>query len=326
MTKREIRLNIGVLLVGALFMAGVFGFAGAGAQPFDTFHEMTRILLGDGDCEFSTGAGSPEGVVTGDVCDLFVRTDGGAATTLYIKESGSGNTGWTPTGGAAVTGTGTAGTMTRWQSLGVIEDASMTDADVVTGSTVDTFTNKTFDAEATGNTLTLIDTFNLPVGVCDGPSTTSSQWSFPSGAGAANTACEVGTNTVFMTIDYTDAGTRQAQNLFELPDDFTGTVDAEIVWFSPSTTGSVVWQLATICAGEGDSVDQVFNAASTVTDAAQGVTNTMNEATIANLTVTGCTASEVLFLQLLRDPADGSDDLGDVARLVGLHIDIRRAQ
>jgi hypothetical protein len=25
---------------------------------------------------------------------LFLRTDGGAATTLYVKETGSGNTGW----------------------------------------------------------------------------------------------------------------------------------------------------------------------------------------------------------------------------------------
>jgi hypothetical protein len=40
------------------------------------------------------GAGSPEGVVTAPVSSVFVRTDGGAVTTLYIKESGAGNTGW----------------------------------------------------------------------------------------------------------------------------------------------------------------------------------------------------------------------------------------
>lgn len=43
-----------------------------------------------------TGTGSPEGVVTGAVGDLFLRTDGGAFTTLYVKESGAGNTGWVP--------------------------------------------------------------------------------------------------------------------------------------------------------------------------------------------------------------------------------------
>lgn len=40
------------------------------------------------------GSGSPEGAITATVGTLWLRTDGGAGTTLYIKESGSGNTGW----------------------------------------------------------------------------------------------------------------------------------------------------------------------------------------------------------------------------------------
>lgn len=40
------------------------------------------------------GSGSPEGVVTGSVGQLYLRTNGGASTTLYVKESGTGNTGW----------------------------------------------------------------------------------------------------------------------------------------------------------------------------------------------------------------------------------------
>jgi hypothetical protein len=40
------------------------------------------------------GAGSPEGVVTAPVGAIYSRTDGGASTTLYVKESGAGNTGW----------------------------------------------------------------------------------------------------------------------------------------------------------------------------------------------------------------------------------------
>jgi len=38
--------------------------------------------------------GSPEGVITAPVGKLFLRTDGGLSTTLYVKESGTGNTGW----------------------------------------------------------------------------------------------------------------------------------------------------------------------------------------------------------------------------------------
>ncbi len=41
-----------------------------------------------------SGSGTPEGSVTASVGTLFTRTDGGAGTTLYVKESGTGNTGW----------------------------------------------------------------------------------------------------------------------------------------------------------------------------------------------------------------------------------------
>ena len=41
-----------------------------------------------------SGAGTPEGVVTANVGSLFMRTDGGAGTSLYVKQSGTGNTGW----------------------------------------------------------------------------------------------------------------------------------------------------------------------------------------------------------------------------------------
>lgn len=41
------------------------------------------------------GTGTPEGVVTAGVGSIFLRTDGGAGTTLYVKQSGTGNTGWT---------------------------------------------------------------------------------------------------------------------------------------------------------------------------------------------------------------------------------------
>ena len=41
------------------------------------------------------GKGSPEGVVTANRGSTFRRTDGGAGTCFYVKESGDGtNTGW----------------------------------------------------------------------------------------------------------------------------------------------------------------------------------------------------------------------------------------
>lgn len=44
---------------------------------------------------FKTGTGSPEAAVAAQIGSLYLRQDGGANTTLYVKESGAGtNTGW----------------------------------------------------------------------------------------------------------------------------------------------------------------------------------------------------------------------------------------
>ena len=40
------------------------------------------------------GSGSPEGVVTAPIGAIYSRTDGGAGTSFYVKESGVGDTGW----------------------------------------------------------------------------------------------------------------------------------------------------------------------------------------------------------------------------------------
>lgn len=50
--------------------------------------------IGTSGQQISGGAGSPEGVVTGNVGDVWFRTDGGTASVLWTKVSGSGNTGW----------------------------------------------------------------------------------------------------------------------------------------------------------------------------------------------------------------------------------------
>lgn len=44
--------------------------------------------------QWRAGSGSPEGSVTAPIGSIYSRTDGGASTSLYVKESGTGNTGW----------------------------------------------------------------------------------------------------------------------------------------------------------------------------------------------------------------------------------------
>lgn len=47
-----------------------------------------------GNVSITGGLGDPEGVVVASAGSLFLRNNGGAGTTLYVKESGSGSTGW----------------------------------------------------------------------------------------------------------------------------------------------------------------------------------------------------------------------------------------
>jgi len=46
------------------------------------------------DAQVRSGTGTPEGSATAPVGSIFLRTDGGSGTSFYVKESGTGNTGW----------------------------------------------------------------------------------------------------------------------------------------------------------------------------------------------------------------------------------------
>lgn len=82
-----------------IFQTPDAGASGTAVQSYTTKVTIER----DGDMTVSgnitssnirSGTGTPEGAVTAPVGTLFLRTDGGAGSTLYVKESGSGNTGW----------------------------------------------------------------------------------------------------------------------------------------------------------------------------------------------------------------------------------------
>ena len=63
--------------------SGQITAGGGGTRYFTT----PTVFLGSGN-------GSPEGSIAAPIGSLWTRLDGGAGTTLYVKESGTGNTGW----------------------------------------------------------------------------------------------------------------------------------------------------------------------------------------------------------------------------------------
>lgn len=94
-----------------LFQTGFSGRAEIGLTGDDDFHfkvspngssyvealvlnKTTGALTIAGGAIIRAGTGTPEAVVTAPVGSIFLRTDGGAGTALYVKQSGAGNTGW----------------------------------------------------------------------------------------------------------------------------------------------------------------------------------------------------------------------------------------
>lgn len=74
---------------------------GAGGTLFSsdsdiTWYDDPDISSGSPTASLKVGSGSPEGVVSARVGSIYLRTNGGAGTCLYVKESGTGNTGWSP--------------------------------------------------------------------------------------------------------------------------------------------------------------------------------------------------------------------------------------
>lgn len=92
-TQTTIRTSGNGLLVGNSANGGVIlSVSEAGSVG------VTNIIVksaASSTVSISSGSGSPESVVTAPIGSLFLRTDGGASTTLYVKTTGSGNTGWT---------------------------------------------------------------------------------------------------------------------------------------------------------------------------------------------------------------------------------------
>jgi hypothetical protein len=168
-----------------------------------------------------------------------------------------------------------------------------------------------------------VDKLWLNTGTCQN-TTTVLNWSTPT-ANPGVAACVTGTYTQKLVIDFADgANSLSAQKELRLPATFTGNIDAVLTWYTSATAGDVVWQVATACVSDAETGDPAFNAASTVTDTAKGSANQYNTASISSVTATGCAASDVLYLQVFRDPANASDTLAATARLVGVELTFRR--
>lgn len=132
-----------VLVTNPAFVSNTTNYANA---------SLTTIVRG------MSAAGTPEGVIAAAVSSTYLRTNGGAGTTFYVKESGTGNTGWVGYNGgvfaalsaASITDSGlTAGRVTFAGVGGLLSD----DADLTFSGATLTATNIVSSGGALNGTL-----------------------------------------------------------------------------------------------------------------------------------------------------------------------------
>ncbi len=165
----------------------------------------------------------------------------------------------------------------------------------------------------------------LPTAGVNG-TTVGTIWDLPSTSPAVAVAVN-GTNIHKGVLQFAHTGgSLSAQTTLYLPSDFTGNIDANIIWYSAGTSGNCKWSLATaFTACDATATDDPsFNTASTVTTAVPGTANRIQTSTITSVTATGSGANKLMHLKISRDGSDGSDTLESAVNLVGVEITIRR--
>ena len=203
--------------------------------------------------------------------------------------------------------------------------AATAGTDYVSPSSTESLTNKTLDAEGTGNLITIPFTEFWRAAVSDNSVAYSPLFSCKSGASAPTATSIAGTNIEAAQLEFSDAAMQQVWQTFRLPDDWVGAIDLKIFWKSTATSGNVVWQVQAGFIADGGDFDAALNSAQTVTDSTQGSASRYNTATLASLTLTGAAAGKWMHLRFFRDPAHASDTLGATASLLGIEMKYRRA-
>lgn len=268
------------------------------------------------------------------------RIDAGAFTTrASLTDAGTlGATIFDASTGFRVGGAAASGNYLRGDGANFVSSA-IQDADIPAAITRDsewpsataTLTNKTMDAEATGNVVTSPVEIFIPAASCDN-ATPSSNWDLPT-SNAAVDACITGTNTQKGVLDFANgASALTAQITYQLPWDWASgsNIDAKVKWLSATTTNNVVWQIAIACVADAETDDPAFTDTAFAADAAKATANQTNDvpdgSTFQTITTTGsCAAGELAHIRVKRDPAHASDDHSGTARLIGVALKIRRA-
>jgi hypothetical protein len=263
------------------------------------------------------------GVAAGTYASVTVNTRGvvtAATSTVNVSSQVTG-IGTVPNG---MTGLGTIGDDNILLGSGATTFAAASIPNCVTASCWGLGYTQATNTFAAITSRTVLAPQWLDAGFCQN-ATPVLLWSTPT-ANPGVAACVTGSNTQKLVVDFADgANTLSIQREFRLPTDWTGAIDATFKWYTTATSGAVVWQIQVACVADSATGDPSFNTASTIASTALGTTNQYNTASVTGITTTGCSAGNVLYVRVFRDPTNGSDTLAATARLIGVDLILRRA-
>lgn len=192
------------------------------------------------------------------------------------------------------------------------------------------FREVTLNAEDGSNLLTLPFTAWLPMAIgTPGGAYEDGAWNSDI---APTYTDRFDTNTRLATVRFhnsttTSTGGQHLYRQFALPTDCVvtaGSMSARVFFFSTSTGGNVVFQLATSFTADDTSLNPAWNTAATVTQA-QKAANLMNVATITSLSMTGAASGSMMNLDFYRDPNHASDTSTGHCEVFGVELTYRRA-
>jgi hypothetical protein len=189
-------------------------------------------------------------------------------------------------------------------------------------SATQTLTNKSIDAEGTGNIITQPSKVWFVAASCNN-ATAVARFDLPT-SNAATPTCQ-GTNVRTASLDFADSATQSAYFNLRLPDDWTGAIDAKVKWFTSATTNSTEWDIATGCLTDGTTdatAGPTLNSANTQTTTDNGTAKSPASTAITGLTTTGCAAGRLMYFKISRNNADSNTA---TASLLGVELTIRRA-
>lgn len=196
------------------------------------------------------------------------------------------------------------------------------DATVATATSPTVFTQKTADAEASGNVFSrpFYEEFTASGGGAGG------QGAFDPPTTGAATFSSFGSTTTQGAVDFLDAVTSTVVGHFTLPQGWTGNMDARVTWFANlSSSNSARISVATGCVADAQAISTgpSYNTASAANTAYTGTANQRKTTTLLAVPMTNCAAGETMYFQLSRIGADAGDTLAATVEVISIDFEGR---